>query len=331
MKNFFFTFALIFIVAATAAQTGFTVMFYNLENLFDTLDNPLTRDNEYTPNGEKNWTSYRYKGKLRHIRQVVCAVDYESFPDLIGVCEVENRKVLEDLISRPPLEAAGYKIFHRETSDRRGIDCAVLYNPETFKILDTNVLRIHFEDTSYFSRDILYVKGKITGKKDTLHIFVNHWPSRFGGESQTEKLRYQAALRLKFSTDSVFKTNPDAKILCIGDFNDTPEDRSVTEGLKAKTSLEVIFPSTLYNLSYQLQFEKKLWTYCFHEEYEILDQVIVSGALLEKKTLFAEPLKRDFMLKINENGNPSPWRTFYGYKYEGGFSDHLPMVIKWME
>ncbi|MBR2201618.1 MAG: hypothetical protein IJ894_12930, partial [Bacteroidales bacterium] len=92
-----------------------------------------------------------------------------------------------------------------------------------------------------------------------------------------------------------------------------------------------ISPSTLYNLSYYLQFEKKLWTYCFHEDYDILDQVIVSGALLEKKTLFAEPFKRDFMLKTNENGNPRPWRTFYGYKYEGGFSDHLPMVIKWKE
>lgn len=331
MKNIFFSFLLFFSFFPAFGQKDFSVMFYNFENLFDTIDNPLTRDEEYTPNGEKRWTSKRYNTKLKHLRQVISAVDLESFPDIIGVCEIENRRVLEDLINKPPLSEAGYRIFHRETSDRRGIDCAVLYNPETFKILDTNVLRIQFEDTTYFSRDILYVKGKITGKKDTLHIFVNHWPSRFGGHSQTEKLRYQAALRLRFSTDSIFKTNPNAKILCIGDFNDTPEDRSVTEGLKAKTSLLEISPSTLYNLSYYLQFEKKLWTYCFHEDYDILDQVIVSGALLEKKTLFAEPFKRDFMLKTNENGNPRPWRTFYGYKYEGGFSDHLPMVIKWKE
>ena len=197
--------------------------------------------------------------------------------------------------------------------------------------MDTNTLRIKFEDTTYFSRDILYVKGKILGKQDTLHIFVNHWPSRFGGHAQTEKLRFQAALRLRFSTDSVFDIDPNAQILCIGDFNDMPSDNSLTEGLKAKTDLSEALPHTLYNLSYSLQYEKGLWTYNFHEDYGILDQVIVSGGLLKKHKLFVEPFKQDFMLKTDERGNPHPWRTFYGYKYEGGFSDHLPVVIKIIE
>ena len=308
-------------------------MFYNVENLFDTFDNPNTNDDEFLPNGKKNWTFQRYNNKLKHIRQVISAVDYEQFPDLIGLCEVENADVLSDLINKAPLKTTGYKIFHHESRDFRGIDNAILYNPSTFKLLNSNVFRIHFKDTSYFSRDILYVKGEVRHKKDTLHVFVNHWPSRYGGQLQSEDSRLQAAKTLRHCVDSVLKLDSLSKILCIGDFNDTPSDRSITEGLKAKTSFTNIDFKSLYNISYYLQFEKKLWTYAFHEDYSILDQVIVSGALITKNKLFispdnVEPLKKDFMLKPDENFNLRPWRTYYGYKYEGGFSDHLPVVIR---
>ena len=314
-------------------KTKFIVMFYNLENLFDTIDNPLTKDDEYIPSGVKYWTPYRYKTKLQHIRQVICAVDYTNYPDIIGVCEVENKKVLEDLISRPPLKKAGYKIFHRESLDRRGIDNAVLYNPETFKILDTNILRINFKnDPEYHTRDIIYVKGIERKSKDTLHIFVNHWPSRYGGQVQTEDLRCAAAKKLKSTTDSILKINSSAKILCIGDFNDTPADMSMLEFLKAGTYYQNANTDSLYNIAYYLQYEKKLWTYAYRLEYDILDQVIVSGQLLKPDNLYINkdevyPLKYDFMIKKDDLGYEKPKRTYLGYKYEGGFSDHLPMII----
>lgn len=314
-------------------NSEFIAMFYNLENLFDTINNPEKADDEFTPDGARHWTSKRYQKKLENVYRVICAVDYERYPDIVGVCEVENREVLEDLTQKTPLKKAGYSIYHRESCDRRGIDVAILYNKETFKVLDTNAFVVRYDkDSSFKTRDILYMKGLVRRAKDTLHVFVNHWPSRYGGEAQTVPLRQAAGRTLRHAADSVLSFNPNAKILCLGDFNDTPANSSLTLALGAKCNWDNLMPSKLYNISYYLQFEKKMWTYAYYLDYDILDQVIVSGGLLVNEGLRIDPdnvypLKENFLLDDPSDDNPKPFRTYNGYRYKGGFSDHLPMIV----
>ncbi|MBR4268056.1 MAG: hypothetical protein IKQ46_18635 [Bacteroidales bacterium] len=345
MKKFIFIMTLIFSLLAffsfspksgLLGDEDFIVMFYNLENFFDTINNPLKSDDEYTPNGGKHWTASRYNLKMKHIWQVISAVNNNQFPDVIGVCEVENRRCLEDLIEKTPLKIANYSIFYRESQDRRGIDVAFLYNRKTFHILDTNQFHIDFKsDSEYHSRDIMYMKGIVARSKDTLHILANHWPSKFSGEAQTAPLRYDAGKRLRSVIDSIQSTNNRAKILCIGDFNDSPDSKSLTEGLGTLNNWDSIQTYQLYNIAYYLQYKKKLWTYAYQDQYDILDQVIISGSLLEKKNLYINPdnvypLRYNFMIK-READRPKPYRTYNGYKYDGGFSDHLPMIINFRD
>jgi endonuclease/exonuclease/phosphatase family metal-dependent hydrolase len=312
-------------------EESFMIVSYNVENLFDTIDNPLTADDEFTPQGTRHWTSYRYYRKLKMLWKVLAATSLTDFPDIVGVYEVENRAVLSDLVSKTPLRLAHYSIFHRESCDRRGIDVAILYRDEKFLPIDSAAVRIVFDtDTSYHSRDIMYLKGVVKKSNDTLHIFANHWPSRYGGWAETEKLRCTAAKVLRRCVDSILRNEPSAKILCIGDFNDNPYNKSVTECLDAVTDLDSeISEANIYNISYYLAGKKGLWTYWYGGKGDFLDQVFVSGALLKERGLHLStsdvyPLSEKFLL--NDNG--TVYRTYLGPRYVGGYSDHLPVVIK---
>jgi len=317
------------------SKSSYRVMFYNVENLFDTMDDPEKNDNEFTPEGSRYWSEYRYKQKLSNIYKVIVAVGEWDLPILVGLSEVENRKVLEDLLNFTPLYKTDYKIIHYESPDARGIDVALLYRSELFKPINHKPVRVVWPASigKGTTRDILYVSGT-TQEGDTLHIFVNHWPSRWGGQMETEEKRMFVAKLLKTQTDSIFKLNSFANIIIMGDLNDYPTDRSLLESLKTNTSFEKIKSDKLYNLSYYLQEVKKLGTHKYDGQWGILDQIIVSGTLLDTtRNIYTTPdnahvFSPDFMLEPDEKYTGKRVnRTYIGYKYHGGYSDHLPTYV----
>ncbi len=314
---------------------AYRIMFYNVENLFDTEDNPLTSDEEFTPEGVRYWTEYRYRQKLNNIYKVIVAVGGWELPPVVGFSELENRKVLEDLISNTPLYKSDYKIVHYESPDSRGIDVGFIYREGYFKPFYHKPIPVKWPASmgTGTTRDILLVSGT-TNANDTLNIFVNHWPSRWGGQLETEDKRMYVARLLKKQTDSLFKINPEAKIIIMGDLNDYPTDRSLTESLNAETQFQNIKPKKLYNLSYYLQEVKKQGTYKYEGQWGILDQIIVSGALLDtSKSIYAtvddiNVFRADFLLeKDDKYPGEKVFRTYVGYKYNGGYSDHLPTYL----
>ncbi|NJO88701.1 MAG: hypothetical protein HC831_06850 [Chloroflexia bacterium] len=225
------------------------IMFYNTENLFDTENDSLTTDEEFLPNGPKFWTSNKYYTKLNQIATTIVSIGGWTSPEIIGLCEVENRKVLDDLCKKTGLKNLNYRIIHKESPDNRGIDVALLYQKDSFKPLGYKAIQVTFPfSPGSTTRDILYVKG-LTKNEDTLHLFVNHWPSRWGGQLESESRRMEAAKTLKTQTDSIFNNYQNAKIVIIGDFNDYPDNKSIKQILKASNNFENFVNYELYNLS----------------------------------------------------------------------------------
>ncbi len=216
------------------AHRNMTVVFYNTENLFDTKDEPGKQDEEFTPEGEKKWTNARYQTKIRNVSKVISSINEGDLPEIVGLAEVENEKVLDDLIHTGLLVRGKYKVVHHESPDFRGIDCALIYRPEEFKVLKQMAIPIHFKnEPDYKTRDILYVKGRAPDR-EVFHIFVNHWPSRIGGLEKSEPNRVEVAQILKSKIDSVLNDDPKANIIVMGDMNDEPANKSVHEILGAQ-------------------------------------------------------------------------------------------------
>ncbi len=336
MKKTVFIFLLFAFIAAFAQKRGdIRIMFYNCENFFDTYDDPDKWDEQFTPLGEKHWTYSKYKTKLYHIAKVITAVGGWQPPEIVGLCEVENRAVLEDLLNNSPLSVQGYKIIHYESPDRRGIDVAMLYQPSKFKPDTSYPIHVRFPQSlgGKPTRDILYVRGRDKWN-DTLHVFVNHWPSRFGGHLETDPLRLFVAKLVRRKADSIFRLNPRANIVIIGDLNDFPTDVSLLKGLRTRVTFDTIVPDDLYNLSYYLQEVKGEFSHRHQGEGGILDQIIVSGALLDKRgPLYTTPddahvYKNQFLLeKDPDYPGYRPFRTYIGFRYIGGYSDHLPVYL----
>lgn len=310
------------------AQNNLKLGFYNVENLFDTIDNPLTADDEFTPNGEKAYNSQRYFDKISKLSQVFANTKL-SDADAIGLSEVENKAVLSELIRTKLLTRTKYRIIHFDSPDGRGIDCAMIYNAKTVKVLDsdTNRFEIKFADRSN-TRDQLYVllEHKKTGRR--FNVFVNHWPSRFGGEEASRPKRILAAKELKSFIEEKKSFN-DYPVVIMGDMNDFPTSESIVDVLEADTSM-ALNNKSLYNLSYNWM-NLGLGTYSYKGQWSVLDQFIVSKFLIDRNGIlssyFAEIIKEDFMLYTDEKGNKSPSRSFGGGKYFGGYSDHLPILL----
>lgn len=309
------------------------MMFYNCENLYDTFDDSLKNDEAFLPDGSNHWTPDKYYDKLNHICKVITAIGGWEPPDIVGLCEVENRYVIDGLTKHSALSKFNYQVVHKESPDARGIDVALLYIKKKFTPITWCAIPITYPyDPGRKTRDILYVKGE-TSKKDTLHIFINHWPSRWGGQLESEDNRVFVASVVRSKVDSIFKTDPNASIIITGDLNDYPENKSVKEILKANTSYDNIKSDELYNLSYHLQ-QKGFGTHKFDGEWGVLDQFILSGALLSKqKNLYttvdgAHIYNASFLLEKDETGvGFKPYRTYMGFRYSGGYSDHLPPYL----
>lgn len=308
-------------------QKVYRVMFYNIENLFDTYDDPLTQDDEFTPNGPKSWSKFRYEKKLLDLSKVIIASGEWSAPDIIGLCEIENFQVLLDLINKTPLKSFNYQIIHENSPDTRGIDVAMLYRPQFIKKISHKAIRIGPE-SAWKTRDIL-ASTLVLNAADTIHFFVNHWPSRIGGKEKTEAKRVMVARTLRHQIDSIFSMNERSKIVVMGDFNDEARDKSMLEILNANPLNDIPYGNQLYNLSFP-DLKAGLGTLVFKDinpTWFLFDQIIVSGTLINhtgitvknrKSTIFNQP----WLLR-----NGRPYRTYQGPIYKGGFSDHLPVFI----
>jgi len=315
---------------AVTESVHYRVMFYNVENFFDTRDDSLTTDGDFTPQGALHWNTSRYHAKLENLYKTVIALGGWQPPDIIGICEVENRYVLSDLVNHTPLSKYPYRIVHDDSPDRRGIDVALVYNSKSVSLLQSTYFNIN--RPGLITREILYFKAQI--HRDTCHFLVNHWPSRSAGQLRTDPDRLSAAKRLRSVVDSLFRITKNAKIVIVGDFNDEPQDESLSAGLHAGQDLRDPRHSFLYNLSIAPETGKFRGTVKYRGLWSIFDQVIVSGSLLLKNGgLRVQPdgykiFGPSFLLMNDEQFNGTrPFRTYNGYKYLGGFSDHLPVYV----
>lgn len=311
-------------------NSGIRIMFYNVENLFHPTNDSLKNDDEFTPEGTRAWSYKRYHDKLNKIAKVAMAVGGWEPPAVIGLCEVENIQCLKDLVYQSPLKEFGYEIVHQECKDNRGIDVAFIYRKEFFTLLNYHSYELIFPVDHSPTRDILYMKGLSGG--DTLHLFVNHWPSRYGGQMATDPKRQFAAQTLKQKFDSLLTINPNAAIVAMGDFNDHPDDISMNEILRAKKDSANITEGDLLNLIWQ--YENIKGTHNYQHEWGILDQFIVPLSLIMNKdglyTSFASAqiFDAEFLLETEKDGvGKTPYRTYVGFNYHGGFADHLPIYL----
>jgi len=308
---------------------GRSVVFYNVENLFDTEDDPHTNDSDFTPYGDYNWDEERYQTKLDRISEAIDLV--KEKPVLIGLAEVENHKVLEDLLNNGPLSQTTYKYIHYNSPDQRGIDCALLYDSRLFTVEKSEKIPVKLPNNLHFNtRDILYVKGTLSGTVET-HIFVNHWSSRREGQIETEHKRLRAAEILRAKVDEILNQDKNANIIILGDFNDHPTNKSLRTVLRAKES-GYSSEGDLINLLYE-EHEEGEGTSVHQREWAVLDQIIVSQSVYDNSSKLgivdrdAEILREDDLLYTYHDGGQKPNATFGGRKYYGGYSDHLPVYI----
>lgn len=311
-----------------------SVVFYNVENLFDTIDDPNTDDSEFTPTGKDQWNTQRYRQKLKRVAEVLSKIGNDSiqtgFPVIIGLAEVENRAVIEDLIKEPSLVKAGYRIVHVNSPDKRGIDVALLYQSSQFKFKSSKAIPLHVEgQPDFYTRDILRVDGELNGQM--MHIFVNHWPSRSKGQAESEPLRIAAADLCRTSVNEVLRTNPDASIIVMGDLNDDPTDASVAQHFGYAQSTTTIASAGFYNPMWQLFADGK-GTLEYKGKWNLFDQIIISQALVVPRRggyLFvtAKIFKPEWLLEQDGKYKGTPFRSFAGTKYLGGYSDHLPVYL----
>lgn len=336
-NNSLFTICLLFIfVSHSSAQqnTGyFSVMFYNVENMFDPDNDVIAGDDNFTPEGDLHWTYGRLNKKQLNISKVTLSATGWSSPDIVVFAEIENRIVLEGLINNTPLKNIPYKIIHKESPDHRGIDVGLIYNSETFNPINYEYYPLIVKSDTLNTREILYVSGVCYGK-DTIHIFGNHWPSRYSGLLETKAQRISVARLLKSKVDELKEKYNEPKIIVIGDFNDNPEDGSLSKELSALKVEGPFVSENLYNLFYKID-RVNIGSLKYQSQWFLFDQIIVSGSLLSPKNgLFTKPenariLSFPFLLEEDKKyGGLKPYRTYYGYSYNGGFSDHLPILLE---
>ncbi len=310
------------------------VAFYNLENLFDTEDDPKKFDEEFTPTGANHYTEEIYQKKLHNMATVLSQLATEKVPDgpaLIGVAEIENDKVLKDLVAQPELKSRNWRIVHFESPDVRGIDVGLLYNPKYFKVIAAKALPVNIVENGKpeYTRDVLHVTGKLGD--DTLHVFVNHWPSRRGGEAATVWKRAKAAQVSKDVIKEIVKTNPDAKFIVMGDLNDDPIDPSVTKTLGAVGDKDKVKPGGLFN-PWMDYYKNGIGTLGYNDSWNLFDQIIISYGFIKPqasnwKYYKAEIFNRKFLKSQFGQYKGYPHRSFSGTTWIDGYSDHFPTIV----
>lgn len=309
----------------------YPIAFYNVENLFDTERDYTIQDEDFTPEGKYNWTKDRYNKKLNNLAYVIHQLGTEERPEgvaILGVAEVENLKVLQDLIDTGELKNRKYGIVHYDSPDRRGIDVGLIYDKRVFEVLSHKIYPFTLPgQKAPKTRDILVVSGLLDG--EPLSILVNHWPSRRGEDS--EHLRERAGRICKQIADSIYKRNNKAGIIIMGDMNDDPKDRSTRIALGAKKDAKDVQRGGLYNTMWNIH-ESGMGTLKYKGAWNLFDQIILSESLLKKgrsKLNFerAEIFNKDFLFQKSGNYEGYPLRTFSGRTFLNGYSDHFPTLI----
>jgi endonuclease/exonuclease/phosphatase family metal-dependent hydrolase len=341
MKKLIFLSFFTAIISPTFAQKQsyrvVVVAFYNLENFYDTVDNPIVNDDEFTPKGDKNYNSSIYLTKMGKLATVLSEIGTDvnaDGPALIGVAEVENDTVLNDLVHHPLLNKKNYKIVHYDSRDARGVDVGLLYNPKYFKVEESRKLFVDLPQNSkgagtYYTRDVLWVKGKLDG--ETVHVFVNHWPSRLGGEERSAPARAAAARVNKIMIDSIQKADPTAKIIMMGDLNDDPISPSLTKVLGAKGDVADVQPGDLYN-PWVILYKKGIGTLAYQDAWGLFDQIVISYPWLDKNQngyfFYQQKIfNKQYMIENYGKYKGYPMRTWDGNTYRGGYSDHFPTYL----
>ncbi|MEN9571527.1 MAG: hypothetical protein RL172_2758 [Bacteroidota bacterium] len=338
-KQFYLLSVLIVLTVSAMAQNHqyqpVVISFYNLENLYDTLDDPTKNDDEFLPSGPYNYNSAVYWDKLGRLSAVLSQIGKELTPDgaaLIGVAEIENDTVLADLVKQPLLKEYNLQYIHYNSPDIRSVDVGLLYNPKYFKPLSSTPLFVELpggSKESFLTRDVLYVKGVLL--KDTIHVFVNHWPSRRGGEERSAPARAAAAMVCKTKIDSLTAINAQAKIVVMGDLNDDPISPSVTKVLKAKGRMEDVKSPELFNPWVDF-YKKGIGTLAYQDSWGLFDQIILSEGWLKKDQpglhyYRANIFNREFMVQKTGKFRGYAKRTWDGTTYNYGYSDHFPTYI----
>lgn len=314
-----------------------TIAFYNLENLFDTIDDPLTFDDDFTPHGKYHWTEENYTIKLRNMAKVLSeiGVDLPGVPPvIIGVCEIENRNVLEDLINQEALVSFDYGIIHFDSPDRRGIDVAFLYRKQLFtpiysKNHELIIYNEHDKTKRVFTRDQLLVSGFLDGEK--IYFLINHWPSRSGGEARSRAKRIKAAKLNRSIIDSIFSEEPYAKIISMGDLNDDPTNISLKDHMKTKSNKENIKMKELFN-PMEKMYLRGIGTLAWRDGWNLFDQIIISSELVKKeyssyRYYKAGVYNKSYLSNSHGRYKRYPFRSVTNEGPTGGFSDHFPVYI----
>lgn len=329
----FFLLHLSVVLPQQQSHPALKLVFYNVENFYDWKDDPTVNDEEFLPEGARKWTRFRFEEKASNIYKVFAAIGELDFPDIIGMAEVENDFVLDYLIHETPMKKVPLAYVHRESSDQRGIDACIIYRTDRMKLLYSEFIKIIGKNgTVQRTRDIVYASFLVKGN-EVLHVFVNHWPSRRGGELESQQKRNVVAAVLKQKTDSLLKADPHAKIVITGDFNDEPYNNSISKTLKAQIPDQEVHAPELYNLSGRILKTTGSGTLKFKGNWSVFDQIIVSGSLLNTKGLHtcvacASVFKPSFLLKDDKTYMGFTLRrTFNGITYVGGYSDHLPVFL----
>jgi len=338
--NSFLVIILLFISTFNAQEKDtLYIAFWNLQNLFDTVDDPEKNDESFLPDGDMEFTAERLDKQMYNLSCVIRSMKNGKGPDLLGVCEVENQTVLERMVNKF-LSDLDYKIAYLESPDNRGIDNGLLYKADKFKLLNLQADTVHLSDG--WPTRLIFGVNLLTKNDDKITVFVNHWPSRGGGQEESEPNRIAAAKTLREAVDRIFSTDEAAKIFIIGDFNDEPLNISLLETLNAYPlkcdSLHAEFEEEangeLYNLSY-IAYEEGLGTYKYKEDWNMLDQVIVSGSLITTEDFYYscgsfEVYKPNYVVTQSGEYKGTPFPTYVGRRYLGGYSDHYPVIAEFI-
>jgi hypothetical protein len=307
--------------------------FWNVENLYDTINDPAKLDEEFLPEGLNAWTGDRYWTKIDHLSRVISEMGTDVTPDglaIIGLCEIENKNVLKDLVAAPKLKARNYQIVHFEGPDARGVDPALLYNPNYFKLTKAVAYRFTLvTDSAHKTRDQLVVSGLFSGEPMT--IIVNHWPSRRGGEEASRPNRIAAAKLVRHIADSISRGNPDTKIVIMGDLNDDPTNESVKKHLNTYGDISQNYSDKYFNAMEPL-FKKGIGSLAWQDAWNLFDQIIVNKPMIPggyKSFQFyrAFVYNKSYLCSDFGNFKGYPFRTYSGGSYTAGYSDHFPVYM----
>ncbi|TYP76929.1 endonuclease/exonuclease/phosphatase family protein [Aquimarina intermedia] len=320
----------------TTSYKVITIGFYNLENLFDTINDPKTFDDDRTPDGKDHWTEAIYRKKLKNMASAIVAIGSDltkSPPAILGVAEVENKKVLEDLIQQEAMASYRYGIIHHDSPDRRGIDVALLYRKDIFRPIQsmTRPVLLYDQKTGkrVYTRDQLVVTGYL--ENELLHIIVNHWPSRRGGEARSKYKRNKAARITRNIIDSLLFKDPYAKIITMGDFNDGPKNESIREVLNTSNTINTLSDSRQFN-PFEEILSNGTGSLAWGDSWNLFDQVLLSKALMKTdyKTFQyykAQVYAKKFLTTANGSYKGYPFRSFANGRFTGGYSDHFPVCV----